>query len=133
MDFLHVNIFCYFYSFPEEFSSAKCWVWFIRCIYQSCLYFKLLGSPVWLNICKLTKQKHVLCSFSPLHDHIKAVLLSTWESDASGIYMERSWGRGHCSPVAGAHTVALLFEGLRKIQWRCLTFDEQSIPEKLWY
>lgn len=65
MDFC-MNIFCYFCIFPEEFSSAKCWVWFIRCIYQSCLYcwlklwFKLLGSHVWLNICKLTKQKCTL-------------------------------------------------------------------------
>lgn len=140
MDFLHVNIFCYFYCFPEGFSPAKCWVWFIRCISQSCpycwlkLWFKLPGSCVWLNICKVTKQKHVLCSCSQLHVRIKAVLLSPWESDASGTCLERSWGRSwapfHCSPVAGAHRVALSFEGLRKIQWKCLTLDEQSVPRK---
>lgn len=36
----------------------------------------------------------------------------------------------HCSPVAVAHTVASLFEGLRKIKQRCLTLYEQSIPLK---
>lgn len=39
----------------------------------------------------------------------------------------------HYSPVAVAHTVALLLEGLRKIQQRCLTLDEQSIHLKSRY
>lgn len=32
--------------------------------------------------------------------------------------------------VPGAHTVALLLKALRRVQWRHLTLDEQSIPKK---